>query len=172
MGRKLARATRRRASREILVLQHSPRSHCDAAQGRLRHLDRKTSLIREHPVDIPEKRASPRQGDSAVDHVRCNLGLSLFERRANHLDDLRQRLAQGFDDIGLAERELAWNAPRHVLAPNAAEDVGALAVARADPISILMRSAVLSPMITLCLLRTKAAIASSILSPPTRAEVP
>jgi hypothetical protein len=82
---------------EVPVLQRFPGSDCNAAQGQFRNLDRKAGFISEHPVDIPEKRAPARESDSAVDHVRGNLGLSLFERSTNHLNDVRQNFEPQFE---------------------------------------------------------------------------
>ena len=70
----------------------------------IRHCHGKPRLIRKHPVEIAQQRPAARQGDPAIDHVRGDFWLHLLERRANRLDDLRDGLAESFDNFGLRER--------------------------------------------------------------------
>ena len=89
----------RHLAQERQVGEHHARAHDHRGQRVLGDEDRQAGFVAQALVEIAQQRAAAGEDDAAIVDVGRELGRNAFERVADRLDDLAQRLCERFADL-------------------------------------------------------------------------
>ncbi|MNE27567.1 hypothetical protein D3C80_1209830 [compost metagenome] len=98
------------------MLQHLAAADGDAGQGIVSDLNRQTGMVADLDVQAAQQGAAARQHDALVGDVGSQFRRGRFQRDLDGLDDLRDRLGQGFGGLALAHLHFARHALHQVAA--------------------------------------------------------
>ena len=103
------------AAQQIVHPQAAHRAFNHAGHGVIHQVGRYAQGFGQQLIDPAQQRAATTQGHATVDDVRYQLRRSLLEHAAAGLDDVLERILQGFNDLTGRQRDRARQASDLIL---------------------------------------------------------
>ena len=108
------------------LLKAAPGAERDAGQRIIGNRDWQTGCVTEHAVDVAQQRAAAGHHNALFDNVRGKFRRRLFQRHLHTIDDLPDRVGNGFGNLGLGDGDFLRHAIHKVAAADLDLDARAL----------------------------------------------